>query len=232
MPKPRPIPLNLFGIPFGLLGLGECWLAAAAFGLVPVGVGRGLVAVSVAAWAVVLVLHVRGMRAQTLGRDLADPIAGPFAPLALIVPMLAAADALYPYSHSGGEAITDVGVVAKVVLAGWFIGEWIYLPLDFDKVQPGYFLPSVAGGFVALAAAGLTGQLELADVLFGLGLVSWIVVGSIVLGRLVVGPALPTPLIPRLAIEVAPAAVATFARFVIVGHRIEIGLRLLVGYGV
>ena len=234
MPTSRPIPLNLFGIPFGLLGLGDCWLAAASFGLVPVGIGRGLVAVSVIGWAVVLVLHIRGMRAygSTLGRELADPIAGPFASLALIIPTLAAADALYPYSHTAGEAITDIGIVATVVLAGWFVGEWIYRPLDFEKVHPGYFLPSVAGGFVASAAAGLTGQLALAQVLFGLGLISWIVVGSIVLGRLVVGPSLPTALIPTLAIEVAPAAVAILARFVIVGHRIDTGLRMLAGYGV
>ena len=48
MSNPRPIPLTLFGIPFGLLGLSDCWLAAAKFGLVPVGVGRGLGALSVA----------------------------------------------------------------------------------------------------------------------------------------------------------------------------------------
>ena len=34
-PTPRPIPLNFFGIPFGLLGLADCWLVAASFGLAP-----------------------------------------------------------------------------------------------------------------------------------------------------------------------------------------------------
>jgi tellurite resistance protein len=57
------------------------------------------------------------------------------------------------------------------------------------------------------------------------------VIGSIVLGRLFLGPPLPTPLIPTIAIEVAPAAVATFAAFVIDGHRVDTLVRMLAGYG-
>src|ERR1700722_19905408 len=94
----RPIPLNFFAIPFGLLGLADCWLVAASFGLAPVLIGRLLVAVAILAWVVVGSAHLRGMRANhvSLGQELSDPIAGPFASLAVIVPMLSAADALYP----------------------------------------------------------------------------------------------------------------------------------------
>jgi tellurite resistance protein len=118
-----------------------------------------------------------------------------------------------------------------VLLAGWFTGQWIYKPLELAKVHPGYFLPSVAGGLVASASAGLVGQLGLAQMLFGLGLVCWIVLGSIILGRLIVGPALPGPLTPTIAIEIAPAAVATFAAFVIDGHQVDTLVRVLAGYG-
>jgi tellurite resistance protein len=230
---PRPIPLNFFAIPFGLLGIADCWLVAATFGLAPVTVGRLLVAVAVLVWVVVGLTHLRGMWAHrvALGDELADPIAGPFASLAVITPMLAAADALYPLSHASGTVVVDVFIVATVVLAGWLTGQWIYLPIEPAKVHPGYFLPSVAGGFVASASAGLVGQLRLAEVLFGLGLVCWVVLGSIVLGRLVLGPPLPAALTPTIAIEVAPAAVATFAAFVIDGHRVDTVVRLLAGYG-
>jgi tellurite resistance protein len=233
MSTPRLIPLNFFGIPFGLLGLADCWLVGATFGLAPVAIGRVLVAIAVAMWLLVGVAHLRGMRAHRveLGAELADPTAGPFASLALITPMLAAADALYPLSHTTGTVVVDVLIVATVVLAGWLTGQWIYRPLEFTKVHPGYFLPSVAGGFVASAAAGLVGQRGLAEMLFGLGLVSWIVLGSIVLGRLLLGPPLPAALTPTIAIEVAPAAVATFAAFVIDGHRVTTVVRLLAGYG-
>jgi tellurite resistance protein len=230
---PRPIPLNFFGIPFGLLGLADSWLVAANFSLAPVAVGRVLVAVAVLAWAVVGAAHLRGMLARriTLAAQLADPIAGPFISLAVLTPTLAAADALYPYSHTAGAAVVDVGVVLTVVLAGWFTGQWIYGQLELAKVHPGYFLPSVAGGFVASAAAALVGQTHVAEMLFGLGVISWIVIGSIVLGRLFLGPPLPTPLIPTIAIEVAPAAVATFAAFVIDGQRVDTLVRVLAGYG-
>jgi tellurite resistance protein len=173
------------------------------------------------------------MRANhvSLAKELADPIAAPFASLAVITPMLAAADALYPLNHTVGTIVVDVGIVATVVLAGWFTGQWIYRPLELAKVHPGYFLPSVAGGLVASASAGLVGQRGLGEVLFGLGLICWIVLGSIILGRLILGPPLPAPLMPTIAIEVAPAAVATFAAFVLDGHQVDTLVRALAGYG-
>jgi len=115
--------------------------------------------------------------------------------------------------------------------SGWFTGQWIYGPIELTKVHPGYFLPSVAGGFVASASAGQVGQLRLAETLFGLALVCWVVLGGIVLGRLMVGPPLPPALTPTIAIEIAPAALATFAAFIIDGHRVDTGIRLLAGYG-
>ena len=167
--------MNLFGIPFGLLGLADCWLVAATFGLAPVILGRLLVAVAVTGWLAVGCAYARGVRAHRIGfgEQLADPVAGPFASLAVITPMLAAADALYPLSHTAGRTVVDLLIAITVVLAGWFTGQWIYRPLELAKVHPGYFLPSVAGGLVASASAALVGQLHLAEMLFGLGLVSW-----------------------------------------------------------
>jgi tellurite resistance protein len=232
-PIVRRIPLNFLSIPFGLLGLADCWLAAAAFGLAPIAIGRVLVAVAIIVWVVVGYALLRGMRAHgvTLSAELEDPIAGPFGSLAVIVPMLAAADGLYPLSHTAGTVVVDVLIVVNVVVAGWFTGQWIYRPLELAKLHPGYFLPNVAGGLVASVAAAQVGQKELAEMLFGLGLLSWITLGSIILGRLIIGPPLPAALTPTIAIQVAPAPVATFAVFVINGHRVDTVVRLLAGYG-
>ena len=230
---PRSVPLSFFGISFGLLGLADCWLVAAGFGLVAVGIGRALVLIAVLAWLLVGVAYVRGTRAGGTRplADLAEPVLGPFASLAVLTPMLAAADALYPYSAAPARAIVDVLAVATLGLGGWFVGDWIARPLDLAKVHPGYFLPSVAGGFVASVSLSLVGQTGLATVLFGVGLVSWLVVGSIVLGRLILGPPLPEPLTPTIAIEVAPAGVATFAAFAIDGGRVDLVVKLLAAYG-
>jgi tellurite resistance protein len=75
------------------------------------------------------------------------------------------------------------------------------------------------------------GQTGLATLLFGTGLLSWLVIGSIILGRLILGPPLPVPLTPTLAIEVAPAGVATFAAFAMNGNRIDLTVKLLAAYG-
>jgi tellurite resistance protein len=229
----RPIPLNLFGISFGLLGLADCWLVVARFGLAPVGVGRALAAVGAVVWIVLLALHIRAMRALglTVAAELTDAITGPFASLVVLSPMLAGADLLTPYSHVAAQIVVDLGAGLSVILAGWLVGQWIYGPLELPKIHPGYFLPSVAGGFVCAATLAAVGQRGLAIALFGLGLVSWLVIGSIVLGRLIAGPPLPTPLVPTLAIEVAPAGVATFAAFAIDSDRIDLTVKLLAAYG-
>jgi len=77
--------------------------------------------------------------------------------------------------------------------------------LQHDNFQPAYHLPTAAGGLLGSDGAALTGQPGLAEVMFGFGALSWLVVGSIVLGRLYLRPMLPPPLLlPMLAIEVAP----------------------------
>jgi tellurite resistance protein len=136
-----------------------------------------------------------------------------------------------PYHSSTAKSIFDVFLVLTVLLGGWFTGQWIYGPLEFDKLHPGYFLPTVAGGLVASDGAALLGQHTLAETMFGLGIISWLVMGSMILGRLIFRPRLPTPLLPTMAIEVAPAAVASLAWLDTHGDRIDVVATFLAGYG-
>jgi tellurite resistance protein len=227
------IPLNFFGIPFGLAGLGEAWTAMAGFHHAPDLVGEILFLLSAAAWFVVLGAYLGHLSSDrtVVARDLTDPIAAPFASLALITPMLLAGQGLYPHAGTAGRLLTDVFLALTVVLGGWFTGQWIYRPVDLDKFHPGYFLPTVAGGLIASAAAASVGQQRLAEAMFGLGGVCWIVLGSVILGRLLFRPMLPPALQPTLAIEVAPAAVASLAWFQIHGSRLDIVAAFLAGYG-
>jgi tellurite resistance protein len=227
------IPLNIFGIPFGLSGLGEAWATEARFHDAT-RIGSDIVlTVAAATWLLVAgayLLHLARDHA-TFRRDLLDPIAAPFASLAVITPMLLASVGLYPQAETAGRAFTDVFLCLVVLLGGWFTGQWIYGALDLDKFHPGYFLPTVAGGLVASACAAAVGQRRLAEAMFGLGLICWIVMGSIILGRLLFRPMLPAALQPTLAIEIAPAAVASLAWFQIHGVRIDIVAAVLAGYG-
>ncbi len=98
-----------------------------------------------------------------------------------------------------------------LALAGWLTGQWIYRPLELERLHPGYFLPSVAGGYVASIGAVTPSQPLLAEVLFGLGSASWVVLGPLNLARLMFRPPLPGALLPTIAIEIAPSALATLA---------------------
>jgi tellurite resistance protein len=224
----RRIPLNLFAMPFGLAGLAGCWLTAAGYGLVPAAVGYALVALAAAVWLVLVALYLG--RPDVAG-DLGDRIAGPFASLVLLTPMLVAAEGVYPLAPAAGRVLVDLLVALTVLLGAWLTGDWILRPVERDTIHPGWFLPTVAGGFVAAIAAATVGQDGLALVVFGLGAVCWLVLGSVVLVRLVTGPALPTPLVPTLAIEVAPAAVATLAWFAMRGDQVDAVVSVLGGYG-
>jgi tellurite resistance protein len=228
------VPLNFFGIPFGLAGLGETWTTLARYHHAPDVVGEIILLVSAAAWFAVLGSYLRHVLAHpsAVARDLVDPIAAPFASLALITPMLLAGEGLYPHADTAGQVLTDVFLGLTVILGGWFTGQWIYAPVDLDRFHPGYFLPTVAGGLIGSASAAAVGQHRLAEVMFGLGGVCWLGLGSIILGRLLFRPMLPPALQPTLAIEVAPAAVASLAWFELHGGRIDTVTAFLAGYGV
>jgi tellurite resistance protein len=218
---------------FGLAGLSETWLIMAGYGHASRDLATALAALSGLVWLIVLGSYLRYALSDpaVLKRDLFDPIASPFLSAAVITPMLLAVAGITPYAPELGKVLFDVFTVPTFLLGAFFIGDWIYTPLDIDKVHPGYFLPTVAGGLIASDGAALTGQHLLAEAMFGLGVISWLVVGSIILGRLFTRPQLPAPLIPTLAIEVAPAAVASLAYFDAHGDRITAVTAFLAGYG-
>lgn len=196
-------------------------------------VANALFVVSAAVWLIVLGGYLRYLMSErsAFRRDLLDPAGSPFASLAVITPMVLAADDLYTYAPGPGRVLLDVFLGLTVILGGWFTGQWIYGSVPFGQFHPGYFLPLVAGGLIASADAAGVGQHRLAEVMFGLGATSWIVYGSVIMGRLILGPALPEPLVPTLAIEVAPAAVASLAYFAIDGDRVDLLAAVMGGYG-
>ncbi|MGK5741279.1 hypothetical protein [Micromonospora sp. URMC 103] len=227
------IPTSFFGIPFGLAGMGNTWNVAGRAGAVPVWIGSALLALAALTWLVVVVAYAAHAlpRPRTLVGDLVDPIAGSFASLAVITPMLLAAQGVVPHHMGVGRILVDVFLLLTLVYGGWITGQWIYGRLDIDQINPGYFLPTVAGGLIASAAASAVGQRTLATIMLGLGLVCWLVLGSLILNRLFVRPMLPAPLVPTLAIEVAPSAVAGLALFARNGGRIDVWVMLVSGYG-
>lgn len=145
--------------------------------------------------------------------------------------MLLAAAGIAPRGATAGRVLVDIFLVLTVLLGGWFTGYWIYDSPNLDRLHPGYFLPTVAGGLVASDSAAVVGQRLLAEMMLGLGLVCWFILGSIILARLFFRPALPAALAPTMAIEIALAAVASIAYFALRPGRTDIFAAALAGYG-
>jgi tellurite resistance protein len=231
--RARRIPPNFFGFAFGLAGLAEVWLLAANQHRAPAVISAVLAAVACVVWLAVTVAYLNYLTSdrQALWKDLCDPVVAPFLSLAVIAPMILAVVGVYPHAASAGRGLFNVFLVLTLLLGGWFTGQWIVGQLNIDQIHPGYFLPTVAGGLIASDGSSIVGEHRLAEVMFGFGVISWLVIGSIVLGRLFTRPMLPRPLLPTLAIEVAPAAVASLAWFDANGDRIDGPIAIFAGYG-
>jgi tellurite resistance protein len=193
-----------------------------------------LAVLSALAWLTVLLAYLRFVFADrsALWRDPVNPVVAPFLSLALITPMSLAVLGVVPYAPHLGRLLFDVFLALTALLGSWLAGQWIYGSLELDKFHPGYVLPTTAGGLIGSDGAALAGQHRLAEVMFGFGAVSGLIIASIIMGGLFLRPLLPTALLPTLAIEVAPAAVATLAWFDDHADHIDAMITFLAGYGV
>jgi tellurite resistance protein len=224
-PAARPqagITPNLFAIPFGLAGLATCWGYAAVLRLAPGLVAGILFLIAAAAWLALVVGYLSQVPRRPGGwrGELADPVLAPFVSLIPITGMVLAIG-LMPHALAAGRWLFGVLAVATTVLAGWVTGQWIVGDLDPDKLHSGYVLPAIAGGLIATIGAALAGWPGIARAFFGLGVLSWLLIGSVIMARLHFRPPLPPPLAPTMAIEVAPPALAGLAYLAITGGRVD-----------
>jgi tellurite resistance protein len=212
------MPPNTFGIAFGIAALAMVWVTAHRLlvDLEPLAVGLLVVAGTV--WAGLLIAYVAKIarRPKCLAADLADPVQAPFVSLIFVVGMLLGG-LVNGWAPTLAAWLVGVCAVGALALGGWLTGCWIADGVPLATFHPGYFLPTVAGGFVGASALAAVGWAGAARMAFGIGAVCWLILGSLLLYRLFFGPPLPTPLVPTLAIEAAPPAVAGNAWFAMNG---------------
>jgi tellurite resistance protein len=163
--------------------------------------------------------------------DLRDPVLAPFTSVAVITPVIPAV-ALAQANLTAARVVVSVFWAATVALGGWLTGQWVAGEIDQTAAHPGYFLPTVAGGLVGSYAAAEVHLHAVAEAMFGIGILCWLLLGSLVLNRLFFNRALPPALVPTLAIELAPPAVAGLAWFALNGGSIDLVARVLGGYAV
>jgi tellurite resistance protein len=230
VPGWRRFPPNLFAIPFGLAGLTDAWDAARPVLHTPAAVPDAISVVAALTWAVLLACYLAQGTASALA-DFRHKVFSPFISLAPITGMLLALT-LSSYAFTAGRVLVVVFLVITLLVGGLLTGEWITADLDHDSAHPGYFLPTVAGGLVGSFCAVGVHLHALGAVSFGIGLLSWFLVGSTILNRLFFHSTLPEPLVPTLAIELAPPAVAGIGYFALTGGRTDLLAQGLAGYAI
>jgi tellurite resistance protein len=212
--RPRVTPIA-FAVPFGLAGLGQAWRAAGAELWVAPAVPGAIFVLAAAVWLILVARYAAQGPRQVL-TQLHDAVLAPFVPLAVITPAMLGG-ALAVVAFSAGRVLVVISLVLTVAAGGWLTGQWIAGHLDEDSAHPGYFLPTVAGGLVGAAAAAEVHLHALAEASFGIGIVSWLVLGSTIWNRLFFRRALAPALVTTLAVELAPPAVAGSAYFALTG---------------
>lgn len=222
---------NVFGISFGLAGFAQAWSAASMLTRVATWPADALWILTAAVWLVTVIGYSANIVAGSRWRaQLMDPVHAPFTALVFIVPMMLGVT-LAGHARGFGEAVFVVALIGTVLLGGWLTGEWIVADMRLAQWHPGYFLPTVAGGLIAAAGGATLGFRSLAYLMFGYGVICWLLLGTILLLRLFVEPALPVALLPTVAIDFAPPVVAGNAWFALNGGRLDVVALLIAGYG-
>jgi tellurite resistance protein len=208
--RPR-VPPNRFGVPLGLAGLATAWHAAGAklgtSAAVP-----GAIDILAAVALVMLGALYAAQGPRRIVADLRDPVQAPFVAVPAITAMMLAA-ALASVAFAAGRILVVIFLAVTIGIAGWLAGQWIAGDVDQAAVHPGYYLPTVAGGLVGAITLSQVHLRGLAEASFGIGVLSWVLMGSVVLNRLITAKGLPAALQPVTAIELAPPALAGVAWF-------------------
>jgi len=161
--------------------------------------------------------------------DLRDPVLSPFVAVPAITAMMLAA-ALASDAFTAGRVLVVIFLAVTIVIGGWLGGRWVASDTDPASVHPGYYLPTIAGGLVGAITLSQVHLHGLAEASFGIGILSWLLLGSVVMHRLITAKALPAALQPVTAIEVAPPALAAVAWFALASRGVDLIACAIGGY--
>ena len=201
------LPVSLFGAALGVTGLGLAWREAVEALGAPAAIGEAILALSALVFAAQAGAYaLKFARAPDAVRaEFADPVAINFFPIAGMVILLLATAAL-PYSRPAAHALWLAGVIITFGLTLVIVSQWLSHRREIHHVSPAWFIPPVGNALAPVTGAAL-GHVELAWMLFTVGLVFWIVLLPIVLYRLMFHERLTPQLLPTMAVLFAPAAV-------------------------
>ncbi|QCO99668.1 TDT family transporter [Arthrobacter sp. 24S4-2] len=102
-------------------------------------------------------------------------------------------------------------IAALTVVATQLLAHWLTGGVSMQSIHPGYFLPVVAGSFVASIGFSSVHAHDAALAAFGIGAFFWLVVGTVVTVRLMTAGELPPAARTGLSAYLAAPATASVA---------------------
>jgi tellurite resistance protein len=205
------VPAAFFGMVLGLGGLGGAWRVAARTWGMPVWIGDALLLAAALIWCAWIALFVaKWAWAPAAARsELADPALS-FGLGLVAMATLMASIAIKDYAPGLAWWVFVMGAIGGTLLTAWLIGGLWQGGRALESITPLTILPSVGTAYTGALAAGAFGHRELAAMMWGPGVITWIIMDSLILYRLL-SHGLPVPMRATIGIQLAPPAVGCLA---------------------
>ncbi|MCK9861181.1 hypothetical protein [Paenibacillus sp. ATY16] len=157
-----------------------------------------------------------------------DPVQGSF--IALIPEsVLLLAAAIMPYHTTFAHVLFWMGSVLNLLLAAVRLSGMWRSPRSHAQVTPSLFLTYTASVLVNALVAGLIGYREYGWMVFGIGVISWIILDSVIFQQLATG-GLDAKMRNFMGIYMAPGAIVLVAYQVLSGQSSDFVTYGLAGY--
>lgn len=214
--------LGMFAVPLGVAGVGGVWQTARSTLSAPAWPAELMFAISATLWAVLTASYVVGGLRQsgTFTADRQSAIYGPFAAYIPVIGILLAAHYVQ-YARAAGRAAVAAFVFALAVIAAQLLAHWLSGNLPKATFHPGYYLPVVAGAFIASIGLSVSGWHAAAQSAFGVGVFFWLTINTLIFNRLFTGAPLPDAIKPSMSVLVAPPAIAGLSWIALTDERMD-----------
>jgi tellurite resistance protein len=210
--RTKPLVLALYAIPLGLAGLGGAWAAADSLLGAPSWPDEVMYGLSSALWLPFTTIYLwQGIwDGGSFVGDLRHPATGPFTSFIPLVGILLSSH-YSQYALTLGTWVCVLFILSLMINAASLFAHWATTGVTLKMIHPGYFVPMVAGAFVASIGFSSVQLHHEAMAAFGTGVFFWPILTAVVTARLMTAGPLPAILVPSLSTFLATAGTASLA---------------------
>ncbi|WP_405575125.1 hypothetical protein OG317_35130 [Streptomyces sp. NBC_01167] len=211
----RLVSLPHFAIPLGFAGLGGAWTVAAVTLGAPEWIDGIFYAIGAVLWLLFSTVYIgeRLRNTREFRDDRESAVSGAGAAFLPVVGILLLAHFGQYMPLQAARTVCWILVAALAIVAAQLFAHWLTGQLTFKQLHPGYFLPLVAGPFIASIGLSSVHAVPAARTALGVGTFFWVIIGGVITARLITAGPLPVPVIPSLSVLLAPPATGGIATF-------------------